>query len=98
VINHTAPNHPWLNERPSWFNIDTPSAQKGWLWGLPDLNHDNVDVNVYFARNVLNWITLTGADAVRIDATRHVETGFWHKFKLFVRGLCPTVTVIGEVW
>src|SRR5207245_8121016 len=57
VVCHTAPNHPWLKERPDWFTA--PTAGLGWLWGLPGLNHDNVDVNDYFTRNVLDWITST---------------------------------------
>jgi len=98
IVNHTAPNHPWLRERPDWFNPSAPSVEKWWVWGLPDLNHNNIEVNMYFTRNVIDWITLTGVDAIRIDAARHVETEFWDKFKLFAKGLHPTVTLIGEVW
>lgn len=98
VVNHTAPDHPWLQERPDWFNADRPTLEKMWLWGLPDLNHNNVDVNVYLAFNVLMWMFATGADGVRIDAARHVETQFWSMFKLYARGLFPGVTLIGEVF
>jgi alpha-amylase len=98
VINHTAPGHPWLQERPDWFNLDRPTAEKMWLWGLPDLNHDNIDVNVYFVLNVLEWMFTTGVDGVRIDAARHVETEFWSMFKLYAKGLFPGVTLIGEVF
>jgi alpha-amylase len=98
VVNHTAPGHPWLQERPDWFNADRPSLEKMWLWGLPDLNHNNIDVNVCCAFNVLMWMLATGADGVRIDAARHVETQFWSLFKLYARGLFPGVTLIGEVF
>jgi alpha-amylase len=99
VVNHTAPNHPWLAERPDWFNCPAAaSAEDRWMWGLPDLNHDNIDVNVYFTRNALEWIALTGVDAARLDAARHVETRFWDMFKLFAHGLVPDVTLIGEMW
>jgi alpha-amylase len=98
VVNQTAPVHPWLKEHPDWFNVNRPTAEKMWLWGLPDLNHDNIDVNVYFVRNVLAWMLTTGVDGVRIDAARHVETEFWSLFKLYAQGLCPAVTLIGEVW
>ncbi|HTE21244.1 MAG TPA: alpha-amylase family glycosyl hydrolase [Armatimonadota bacterium] len=97
IIGHTAPGHPWLRERPSWFNENSPNPQKWWIWGLPDLNHDQLDVNEYFARNVLDWMG-TGVDAIRIDAARHIGTPFWCIFKLFARGLRPDVTLVGEVW
>lgn len=103
VVNHTARNHPWLTERPGWFNRnptepDQWDAYKWWVWGLPDLNHDNVDVNAYFIRNVLDWISVTKPDGVRLDAARHVETQFWHQFKLFAQGFHPEVTLLSEVW
>src|SRR5262249_44960782 len=98
IINHTAPGHPWLKEHPDWYNADRPTVDKMWLWGLPDLDHDNIDVNTYFVLNVLQWLLSTGVDGVRLDATRHVETAFWSQFKLYVNGLFPTVTLIGEVF
>lgn len=98
IVCHTAPDHPWLRERPSWFNTDSPTPEKWWIWGLPDLNHDNLDVNLHFARNVLDWMTATGADGVRIDAARHIEAHFWRVFKLFSKGLRPEVSLVGEVW
>lgn len=97
IVCHTAPGHPWLRERPEWFNPDSETIEKCWLWGLPDLNHDNLDVNEYMARNVLEWMDC-GVDGVRIDAARHIEKQFWEVFKLFAHGLRPDVTLIGEVW
>jgi alpha-amylase len=98
IVCHTAPNHPWLKERPDWFNENACTPEKWWIWGLPDLNHDKIDVNLYFAQNVLGWMDATGVDGVRIDAARHVEKQFWRVFKLFAKGLRPEVTLIGEVW
>jgi glycosidase len=98
IVNHTAPDHPWLKERPDWFNPNLPTMEKCWLWDLPDLNHDNLDVNAYFIRNALDWIGETGVDGIRLDAARHVETQFWDLFKLFVQGRHPQCTIVGEVW
>jgi alpha-amylase len=98
IVCHTAPDHPWLRERPEWFNRNAPTAEKWWIWDLPDLNHDRLDVNLYFAGNVLDWMTATGVDGVRIDAARHIEAPFWSAFKLFAKGLRPQVTLVGEVW
>lgn len=98
IVCHTGPEHPWLRQRPDWFNTNAPTPEKWWIWGLPDLNHDKLDVNLYFAKNVLDWMTATGVDGVRIDAARHIEAPFWSVFKLFAKGLRPEVTLIGEVW
>ena len=103
VVNHTARDHPWVQERPDWFNRNPMDPNhwdpyKWWVWGLPDLNHENVDVNAYFIRNVLDWISVTRPDGVRLDAARHVETQFWHAFKLFAKGFHPEVTLLSEVW
>ncbi len=98
VVNHTGPDHPWVKERPGWFNAPGSTIEKAWLWDLPDLNHDEVDVNTYFVRNVLEWINETEVDAIRIDAVRHVESQFWHLFKLFAHGCRPDCTLLGEVW
>jgi len=95
VINHTAPDHPWLKERPSWYDW---KGRQAWQWGLPGLDHHNISVYVYFIQNVLEWIPSTGADGVRLDAARHVQTDFWDLFKLYAKGLRPDVTLIGEVW
>jgi alpha-amylase len=98
IICHTAPGHPWLKERSDWYNENIPTPEKWWIWGLPDLNHDNVNVNFYFAQNVLDWVIDSGVDGVRIDAARHVEKQFWSVCKLFLKGLRPDVSLIGEVW
>lgn len=98
IVCHTAPNHAWLTTHPEWFNVNRPRPDKWWIWGLPDLNHDLIDLNFYFAENLLRWIEEADVDAVRIDATRHVETHFWQILKLFTKGLRPNVTMVGEVW
>lgn len=98
VVNHTGPDHPWLRQNPHWFNPNTPSMEKCWLWGLPDLNHEHLDVNTYFIHNVLFWMQVSNADAIRIDAVRHVESEFWQLFNLFAQGCRPDCSLLAEVW
>lgn len=98
VVCHTAPGHRWVEERPGWFNPNSSAPEKWWIWGLPDLNHDLIEVNVYFAHNLVEWMTATGVDGMRLDAARHVEKAFWRVFKTFAKGVCPDVTLLGEVW
>jgi glycosidase len=98
VVTHTAPGHPWLEERPDWFNQGGDTIEKMWWAGLPSLNHDKIDVNLYFIQNVMDWINASEADAIRIDAARHAEKQFWSVFKLFAHGFHPDITLVGEVW
>lgn len=98
VVSHTAEGHPWVAERPEWIDWNGTTVEKEWFKGLPNINHDNLDANVYFVLNVLDWIAETGVDAVRIDAARHIESRFWQYFKLYSQGLLPGTTVVGEFW
>jgi alpha-amylase len=98
VVTHTAPDHPWLKERPDWFNKGGDTIEKMWWMGLPSLNLDKIDVNLYFVQNVMDWINASNADAIRIDAARHAEKQFWSVFKLFAHGFHPDITLVGEVW
>ena len=98
IVSHTGKEHPWLDEHPELINWTGEAVEKRWFERLPNINHDSLDANIYFIRNVLNWIRDTDVDAVRIDAARHVESQFWEEFKLYSLGLFPTVTVVGEFW
>lgn len=98
IVTHTGEAHPWREHRRDWINWDRRGVEKEWFKGLPNLDHDNLDVNVYFVLNVLRWIAETDIDAVRIDAARHIESRFWRYFKLYAIGEFPGVTVVGEFW
>jgi alpha-amylase len=98
IVSHTGKEHPWLVEHPEFINWSGGGVEKDWFEGLPNINHDNLDANIYFIRGVLDWIGATNIDAVRIDAARHVESRFWQHSKVFLPGLAPSVTVIGEFW
>jgi neopullulanase len=98
IVSHTGEAHPWREQKPDWINWDGTGVEKEWFKGLPNLDHDNINVNVYFIRNLLQWISETDADAVRIDAARHVESRFWRYFKLYAMGEFPGITVVGEFW
>jgi alpha-amylase len=99
VVGHCSPDHPWVKSRPEWFDAKhSTTPDKEWFFGLANINHDVLDVNIYFLRNVLIWAQETGADAIRIDAARHVESTFWQLFKIYTQGMFPNTSVIGEFW
>jgi alpha-amylase len=104
VINHTGYEHPAVKGeksrkiKPHWFNPPGRSSpQEQYLSGLPDLDHDQVEVADFFINNILDWIEKTGVDGLRMDAVKHVESSFWYHFKNYVRGRHPDISVIAEV-
>lgn len=103
VVNHTGYHnaayqaYPHRKIQEGWFNRGGEGDVKAELSGLPDLNHDLIEVVDYFVNNLLDWIEQTGIDGIRMDTVKHVEDAFWYFFKSYVKARHPTVTLIGEV-
>jgi alpha-amylase len=107
VVNHTGYNHPayFTNDLPNptpirrdWFNPDhSGQGEADWIFGLPDLDHNNPDVTRYFIHNILDWIEQGQIDAIRMDTAPYVRQHFWEEFKVTVRSKYPGVSLIGEV-
>ncbi len=66
------------------------------LAGLPDINHDLVDVRDFFIKNTEAWIE-TGIDGIRLDTTKHLEDALWNDLKQTIWSKYPDLTWIGEV-
>jgi len=102
VVNHTGYHTSAYRDYPdkafneTHFNRGEGTVE-GSLSGLPDLDHDQMDVADYFIQNILDWIGETGIDGIRMDTVKHVEDKFWYLFKSQVRTRHPEVTLIGEV-
>jgi alpha-amylase len=104
VVNHTGYHtpgyeaYPHKRFEPRHFNPHRPDeATEQWLYGLPDLDHDQPEVGDYFVQNILDWIKDTGIDGIRMDTVRHVEDRFWYLFKSSIKTRYPQTTLIGEV-
>jgi alpha-amylase len=104
VVNHTGYHTPAYHAHPHTrfedrhFNVHEPGDPiEQWLYGLPDLDHDQVEVADYFVQNILDWIEETGIDGIRMDTVRHVEDAFWYLLKSQVKTSHPEITLIGEV-
>lgn len=103
VVNHGG--YGIENENPkfdaSWFNDRNLSVDNdpddGNLSGLPDFNHDNVNVVDYFIHNLIDWIEVTGIDGLRMDTAFHVEKKFWYYYKSLIKGKFPNLFLVGEV-
>jgi glycosidase len=71
----------------------------GWFAGiLPDLNMRNPRVNRYAIQQSLWWVTLFGADGVRLDTYPMVDRAFWRDWSRRLRATHPEIRVVGEAW
>jgi alpha-amylase len=108
VVNHTAYESPWLDNKKfkDWFNPkldvtdwnDQEQVERGWLAGLPDLNQDNPKVRKYLIDTALWWIKETGVDGFRLDTVKHVPKDFWNEFSHAIKSKHPDFFLLGEVW
>ncbi|OGO79443.1 MAG: hypothetical protein A2Y23_06980 [Clostridiales bacterium GWB2_37_7] len=107
VANHTSPDSQMLKEKPSdWFNPkkdivnwnNQEEIEKGWIYGLPDLNQDNPEVKNFLIENALWWINETNIDGMRLDTVRHVSKSFWNEFANAIKTEYPDFYLLGEVW
>jgi len=64
-----------------------------WLWGLPDLNHENEFVRQTLMNWIRDFVQTYDVDGLRADAVRHVSKKFWEEFKE-----AAGVFIIGEVF
>ena len=107
VVNHISPDSQMLKEKPAkWFNPKKDIAnwnnqdeiEKGWIYGLPDLNQDKPEVKSFLIENALWWINETGIDGMRLDTVRHVPKSFWNEFANAIKMKYPNFYLLGEVW
>lgn len=107
VVNHTSPSSALFKEKGGeWFNPkknisnwnNQEEVEKGWIYGLPDLNQDNPEVTSYFIENALWWIQETAIDGMRLDTVKHVPKSFWNEFAYLIKAKHPDFYLLGEVW
>jgi len=102
VVNHggygISEQNPLFND-PFWFNNHAGGNDEvnSSLAGLPDFNHDSVNVVDYFINNLIQWISSTGIDGLRMDTAKHVEPKFWYYYKSIIKGKHPDLFLVGEV-
>ncbi|MBM7579774.1 alpha-amylase family glycosyl hydrolase [Jeotgalibacillus terrae] len=108
VVNHTAPTHPWVSdpEKEDWYheeqpirdNNDPEQLENGWIYGLPDLNTENLEVREYLFDAAKWWIEETDIDGYRLDTVKHVPTEFWTDFSSEVKSVKDDFYLLGEVY
>ncbi|OGS39962.1 MAG: hypothetical protein A2506_08705 [Elusimicrobia bacterium RIFOXYD12_FULL_66_9] len=70
----------------------------GWFGDfLPDLNQDDPEMARYMIQNVLWWVAMSGADAMRHDVVGLVPRAFWKKCFAALKRAHPGIRAVGEV-
>ncbi|MHB9143759.1 MAG: alpha-amylase family glycosyl hydrolase [Symbiobacteriia bacterium] len=108
VVNHTGPQHPWVNDptKQDWFHQvgpitdwnDQKDIEQGQLFDLPDLAQENPAVTEYLLNVDKRWITDTDVDGFRLDTVRHVPKTFWQRFAQDMHLTKPGFFLMGEAW
>ncbi len=79
VPNHTAWDHPWIENR-SWYTQDEEGNiiwPEGTNWrDVADLNFDNMDMRLAMIDAMKYWVTEIGVDGFRVDAVDYVPADF----------------------
>ena len=82
VMNHTAWDHPWMNDFPHRYvtvnqEIQHPSGTN-WL-DVAQLNFNDSMAN-YFAELAVEWMMKRGIKGFRCDASYRIPVSFWNEF------------------
>ena len=106
VANHVGSDTPVTMEHPDWLHgngdvidwHDPVQAETHDVHGLPDLAHENPEVQAWLLGAAMKWIEL-GVDGYRLDAVRHVPTDFWASFNDSLRAAAgDDFLLIGELF
>ena len=91
VANHTAPDHPWVTEKPAdWYVRDADGntiVEYDWT-DIAKLNYDNADMRAEMEKSMRFWLE-RGVDGFRCDVASEVPTDFWDKAFADFRGQRP---------
>lgn len=78
VANHTAPDHPWVNND-GWHlrnSLGNLVVKYDWT-DIAELNYDNQDMRHAMFDAISWWVDTIGVDGFRCDVAHEVPTDFW---------------------
>ena len=97
VANHTAPDHPWVNN-PDWHVRDKDGnlvIQYDWT-DIAKLNYNNADMRTAMKNTMLWWMDSIGIDGFRCDVAGEVPTDFWNDAIPAIRKKHPDMFTLAE--
>lgn len=81
VGNHTAWDHPWIEENPEWYTTDASGniiSPEGMGWAdVADLNFSNAEMRSEMIESMKYWVLEANVDGYRVDYAEGVPTDFW---------------------
>ncbi len=98
VFHHTARDHHWVIEQPSFYLFDEEGNLKnkvGDWWDIADLNFENPQVHQELIDILLYWLDL-GMDGFRFDVPSLLPLDFLLEAKQAMRRKKPDVFLLGE--
>ncbi len=96
VYYHTAPDHVWMKQHPSYF-VHSPEGQitRGfWPQPLPDFR--NPKVSKALADSLVHWVRDFGIDGFRCDVGGGVPVAFWNQARQALDQVRPDVLLLSE--
>lgn len=104
VAGYTGNKHPWLSleEKQGWYNKkweknNQTQTEEGPLFGLPQLNFENEDVQKFLIDNAKWWIGQTDIDGFHLEGMQSIPKDFWSEFVREVKAVKKEFFFIGDV-
>ncbi|MCL4143760.1 UNVERIFIED_CONTAM: hypothetical protein GTU68_018240 [Idotea baltica] len=106
VANHTAWDHPWTVDHPSWYSKDyngqsptTPFDDQGnptdWT-DVADLNFDMPDMRKSMTDQMMYWVDNHNIDGFRCDMAHFVPLDYWQQAIPTIKSARPNLFMLAE--
>src|SRR5687768_12667920 len=105
VANHTAHDHAWITEHPTWHDRapdgrvlnarDNEGRETDWT-DVAELNYANADMRRAMLGEMRWWITEMGIDGFRSDVAGGVPMDFWMEANGALRQVKPDIFLLAE--
>lgn len=105
VANHTAHDHAWITEHPTWHDRapdgrvlnarDNEGRETDWT-DVAELNYASADMRQAMIGEMRWWLTEMGLDGFRADVAGGVPMDFWMQARTALRGARPDIFLLAE--
>ncbi len=98
VINHTAWDHPWVEENPEWYSRDDSGNMMPPVadWSdVADLDFSNAELREELTNVMMYWVSEFDIDGYRVDTASMIPRDFWEESIPRVKDIKP-VLLLGE--
>ncbi|MGD1846306.1 MAG: alpha-amylase family glycosyl hydrolase [Salibacteraceae bacterium] len=91
VANHSAWDHPWVEEHPNWYQRDSAgNLQSPYDWtDVVAFDYDNTEMRQGMKEALSYWIQKHDVDGYRCDVAFMVPTEFWNDVRIILDAIKP---------